>query len=59
MDFELASRLGLLLIRTGMLVTAAPVFGGMYAPAHVKVGLIVLLSITLAPKSVTVLGVRQ
>jgi flagellar biosynthetic protein FliR len=40
--------LGLLLVRPGTLLLAAPAFGGTYAPGPVKVGLTVILAITLA-----------
>jgi flagellar biosynthetic protein FliR len=41
--------LGLLLVRPGALILAAPTFGGTYAPAQVKIGLTLLLAIALAP----------
>ena len=41
--------LGLLLVRPGTLVLAAPPFGSTFAPAAVKIGLTVLLALTLAP----------
>jgi flagellar biosynthetic protein FliR len=41
--------LGLLLVRPGTLVLAAPPFGATYAPPAVKVGLTVLLALTLVP----------
>ena len=41
--------LGLLLVRPGTLVLAAPPFGATYAPAPVKVGITVLLALTLLP----------
>ena len=41
--------LGLLLVRPGFLVTAAPVFGMAFAPAPVKASLIGLLAIVLLP----------
>lgn len=40
---------GLLLIRIGMVVVAAPPFNGLYFPATVKVGLILLLGVILLP----------
>jgi flagellar biosynthetic protein FliR len=42
-------RLGLVLVRAGTLVMTVPMFGGMHAPNTVKVGLTLLLAITLAP----------
>jgi flagellar biosynthetic protein FliR len=43
------SHLGLLVARPGMLVAAAPVFGGQYAPAPVRIGLAVLLALFVLP----------
>jgi flagellar biosynthetic protein FliR len=40
--------LALLLVRPGMLVMATPFFGAMHAPAHVRVGLTVLVALLLA-----------
>jgi flagellar biosynthesis protein FliR len=48
-DFLPVARFALLLVRPAMIVMVAPGFGGTYAPARVKVGLIVLLAIGLAP----------
>jgi len=44
-------RLGILLVRPGMLVTMSPAFGGAFAPASVKIGLIVLIAIAIAPSA--------
>lgn len=41
--------LGLLLVRPGTLVLAAPPFGSTFAPSAVKIGLTVLLALTLVP----------
>lgn len=41
--------LGLLLVRPGTVILAAPPFGSTFAPAAVKVGLTVLLALTLVP----------
>jgi flagellar biosynthesis protein FliR len=49
MDLGFVTRLGVLLIRPGLLVSSAPPFGGQYAPVAVKAGLSVLLAITMAP----------
>lgn len=43
------ARLGILLLRPGMLVVATPVFGGPFVPAPVKIGLTVILAVTLMP----------
>jgi flagellar biosynthesis protein FliR len=48
-DLSAVVRFALLLVRPGMIVMVAPALGGTYAPAHIKVGLTVLLAITLAP----------
>jgi flagellar biosynthetic protein FliR len=48
-DFAPVASFGLLLARPGMLIMAAPAFGGTYAPAHMRAGLAVLLAVTLAP----------
>jgi flagellar biosynthetic protein FliR len=42
-------RLGLVLVRVGMVVMAVPMFGGVYVPPTVKIGLTALLSMTLVP----------
>lgn len=52
-DLSAVVRFALLLVRPGMIVMVAPTLGGSYAPTHVKLGLTVLLALTLAP-SVTV-----
>jgi flagellar biosynthetic protein FliR len=44
--------LGVLLVRPGALLMAAPGFGGTYAPVPVKIGLTVLLAIALVPAAV-------
>jgi flagellar biosynthetic protein FliR len=41
--------LGLLLVRPGALIMASPAFGGVYAPAPVKIGLILFLALALTP----------
>ena len=43
------ARFGLLLVRPGVLVMTAPVFGGTFVPAPVRIGLGVLLAIVVAP----------
>jgi flagellar biosynthesis protein FliR len=48
-DVTPLARFGLLLVRPGMLIIAAPGFGGTYAPAQVKIGLTLLIAIALAP----------
>jgi flagellar biosynthetic protein FliR len=49
MDLGFVLRLGVLLVRPGALIAAAPPFGGMYTPVAVKVGLVVILAVVLAP----------
>lgn len=48
-DFRPLERFGLLLVRPGMLVAAAPCFAGAYTPVLVRVGLTVLLTFILFP----------
>ncbi|MCL4811312.1 MAG: flagellar biosynthetic protein FliR [Vicinamibacteraceae bacterium] len=48
-DLEPFTRLGVLLVRPGMLVLAAPAFGGTFAPALLKVGLTVLFGLAMVP----------
>lgn len=43
------ARLGVLLLRPGMVVVATPLFGGPFVPVPVKVGLTVILALTLMP----------
>jgi flagellar biosynthesis protein FliR len=49
MDLDVFMRIGLLLARPGMLISAAPVFGGHFAPAHVRVGVALIVSFILLP----------
>jgi flagellar biosynthetic protein FliR len=42
-------RIGLLLLRPGMLVIVAPAFGSQFAPAPLRVAITLLLALTLAP----------
>lgn len=48
-DVTALVRLALLLVRPGTLVLASPAFGGIYAPAPVKIGLTVLVALALLP----------
>ena len=48
-EFDPVVRFGLLLVRPGMLVVVAPIFGGTYAPPLVKIGLSALIAIALLP----------
>jgi flagellar biosynthesis protein FliR len=48
-DLAPLMRLGLLLARPGMLIVASPGFGGTYAPAPVKIGLMVFVAIAMVP----------
>jgi flagellar biosynthetic protein FliR len=43
------ARIALLLLRPGMLVVVAPAFGSSFAPPSVKVGIVLLISISLMP----------
>ncbi|RPJ69124.1 MAG: flagellar biosynthetic protein FliR [Acidobacteria bacterium] len=49
MDFAVVARLGLLLVRPAALVATMPPFGSGYTPALVKIGLSLLLAVTMAP----------
>jgi flagellar biosynthetic protein FliR len=49
MDITPLVRLGLLLIRPGMLFLTAPAFGSTFAPAPVKIGLTVIIAVAMAP----------
>jgi flagellar biosynthesis protein FliR len=49
MDLSFVTRLGLLLVRPGMLIAAAPPFGALYTPVPVKIGLSLVLALVLAP----------
>jgi len=51
-DFTPLMRLGFLLVRPSLLIGMAPAFGGAFAPARVKVGLIVLVAIGLVPTAI-------
>jgi flagellar biosynthetic protein FliR len=48
-DFTAVARLGLLLVRPGVLIATAPVFGGTFAPPFVRVGVMVLVTLAIAP----------
>ncbi|MCC7124551.1 MAG: flagellar biosynthetic protein FliR [Acidobacteria bacterium] len=46
-ELDVLERIGLLLARPGALIMAAPVMGGQFAPAPVRIGLAVILSFTM------------
>jgi flagellar biosynthetic protein FliR len=48
-SFDSMAGLSLLLVRPGMLVVGTPFLGAVYAPPHVRVGIIILLALVLAP----------
>ena len=48
-DFGAVTGLGVLVVRPGFLVATAPPFGGLYTSVPVKVGLSVLLGVTMVP----------
>jgi flagellar biosynthetic protein FliR len=48
-DLAPLAQFGLLLVRPGMVIATAPIFGGAFAPAPVKIGLTVLLALALLP----------
>ncbi len=49
MDFSAIERLGLLLVRPGALLMTAPVFGASFAPPMVRAGVLLLITLALAP----------
>jgi flagellar biosynthetic protein FliR len=49
MDFSPIARIGLLLVRPGVLIATSPVFGGTFAPPLVRVGVVVIVTLALAP----------
>src|SRR5688500_11822424 len=49
MDFGAIARFGILVVRPGALLLAAPGFAGQTVPMMTRVGLTVLLAIALAP----------
>ena len=49
MDADILAGAALLLARPGMLIAAAPVFGGQFAPPHVRAGLALLFAVLLMP----------
>lgn len=51
MDLTPLMNLGVLLVRPGTLIMTAPAFGGMYAPAQVKIGLTLILALSLVPST--------
>ncbi len=68
-EANIAVRLALLLLRPGMLLGTAPPFGSTFAPAPVKIGLVVLTSLvlmpvvalpeTLTPATITLIAARE
>jgi len=46
---ETTAGVALLLVRPGMLIIGTPFFGNVYAPAHARIGLTVLVALALAP----------
>jgi flagellar biosynthetic protein FliR len=49
MEFSVLVALGLVLVRVGTLVLASPAFGGLFAPAMLKIGLSLVLAFALLP----------
>lgn len=49
MDFSTLVAIGLVLVRVTTLVLAAPAFGGVFAPATLKIGLSLILTFALLP----------
>jgi flagellar biosynthetic protein FliR len=48
-DFSPVARLGLLLVRPGVVIGVSSVFGGAFAPPIVRVGVVMLVTLALAP----------
>jgi len=55
-EFSPLERFALLLIRPGMLITTAPVFGAAFAPPTVRIGLAMLLAFALLPSTAVPMG---
>jgi flagellar biosynthetic protein FliR len=49
MDFGVLVRIGLVMARPASLIMTAPVFGGAFAPTHVRIGLSLLLTLIIMP----------
>lgn len=49
MDLSAVERLGLLVVRPGALLLTTPAFGATFAPPMVRVGLLLLVTVSLAP----------
>ena len=49
MDLSALERIGILVVRPGALLMAAPVFGAAFAPPLVRVGVLLLITFALAP----------
>jgi flagellar biosynthetic protein FliR len=48
-ELPVLARLAVLLVRPGVVVALAPTFGGLFAPARIKIGLTVMLALGLVP----------
>ena len=48
-SFDDAARIGVLLVRPGMLIIGTPFLGAVSVPAVMRVGLTVLIALLLAP----------
>jgi flagellar biosynthesis protein FliR len=49
MDLAVLERIGILVVRPGALLMATPVFGAAFAPPLVRVGLLLIITLALAP----------
>ena len=49
MEYAPLAALGIMLARPAMLISTAPVFGGAFAPAQVRIGLTFLLALSMLP----------
>jgi flagellar biosynthetic protein FliR len=49
MELATLERIGILVVRPGAMLMATPVFGGTYAPPMVRIGLVLMITLALAP----------
>ena len=49
MDLGALAAFGIVLVRIGMMVAVTPLFGGVWAPAQLKIGLTVMLALVVLP----------
>ena len=49
MEYVSFAAFGVIIARPAMLIATAPVFGGAFAPAQVRIGLTVMLALAMLP----------